>query len=133
MKKDIEFPSVKDVLLAVIPDPKELESPWQVYLMNTGNALLTNVMVSSTGFGKQKGEEQKTSTLRYSFDKIAPDNYQAIELIDTSVFHLNNEYWVTFFSGAKLMEKKFIFGAYTIDDALLENTPVVNKPGVVIW
>jgi hypothetical protein len=38
-------------------------------------ATIKNVMVTSTGFGKQEGETQK-STLRHSLEEIEPNEYK---------------------------------------------------------
>lgn len=130
MKKDIEFPAVKNVSVAVIPENGDLKSPWKVYLLNTGTESITQVMVTSTGFGKQNEELQKTSTLRYSFEKIKPEHYEAVELIDPAVFHLNNEYWISFWIGDQLYDKRYLFVPDSLNEQHFTEIPLLNKKGI---
>ena len=131
MKKDIEFPSVKDVLVALIPQNNDLKSPWKVYLVNTGATAIKNIMVTSTGFGKKGSEEQKTSTLRYAFDELKSNSYKAVELIDPAVFHLNNEYWISFWIGEQLFDKRYLFVPDSINEQHFTTIPVVGKKGIL--
>ncbi|MDP5120328.1 MAG: hypothetical protein NWQ46_01940 [Spirosomaceae bacterium] len=131
MNKDIEFPSVKNVIVAVIPDNEDLQSPWKVYLINTGSTIISNVMVTSTGFGKLKDEMQKTSTLRYSFTEIKGNGFEQIELIDPSVFHLNNEYWISFWIDDKLFDKRYLFVPDSLSEQHFTEIPVIGEKGIL--
>lgn len=131
MKKDIEFPSVKDVSVAVIPKNGDLKSPWKVYLINTGEVAIQKIMITSTGFGKQKGEDQKTSTLRYSFDELKANKYKAIELIDPAVFHLNNEYWISFWVGNQLYDKRYLFVPDSLNEQHFTTIPLIDEKGIL--
>lgn len=130
MKKDIEFPFVKNVSVGIIPEYNEDKTLWKVFLINTGDVPLTNVMVTSTGFGKQDGIEQKTSTLRYHFDRLEPQEALVVELIDPAVFHLNNEYWVSFWIGTQLYDKRYLFLPESIDEQHFTSIPIVEKKGI---
>jgi hypothetical protein len=48
------------------------------------------------------------------------------------VFSLSNEYWVSFYVGNVIHDKKFIFLPETISEQFLTNVPVINKKGVMI-
>jgi hypothetical protein len=48
------------------------------------------------------------------------------------VFHLFNEYWVTFFEENTLKDRKFIFGPHTIEAAFQEDLPVVKDKGIIV-
>lgn len=135
MKKDITIPEVKNVYVAAVKETDENQNEfWNVYVINDQNEMIEGVMVTAKGYLEQPGQPKtETSVLRHVIGNVPAKTAAKIEHITNDVFHLNNEYWVTFFNGNQLMDKKFIFGAYTIDDALLENTPIINKPGVVIW
>jgi hypothetical protein len=106
MKKDIDFPVVKDVYLTVALTG---ENEWTVYLINRQSQVLTHVMVTSKGYGSTGTDQQKTSTLRHVIPLIGSGNYAQIERIDPSVFHLTNEYWVSFFIDKQLYDKKYLF------------------------
>lgn len=114
MNKDIDFPKVEDVYLTVVRGEEDL---WQVYMLNRNKSTLENVMITSKGYGKKNGKEQKTSILRHMIPKLFSGEYALIEPIDPGVFHLNNEYWVSFFIGNQLYDKKYIF----VPDSIIED------------
>ncbi len=112
MKKDIDFSPVKDVHVVIAK-----EDVWKVFLINRNSDKLENVMVTSRGYGETKTETQKTSVLRHMIPFIDPGEYALIEPIDESVFHLNNEYWVSYFINGHVYDKKFIF----VPDSIIED------------
>jgi hypothetical protein len=134
MKKDIIIPEVKEVYVAVVKEkfPDRTEG-WTVYLVNNRNEMIDGVMITSKGYSDHpNGSQIKTSVMRHVIGNVPAKTAAKVEPITDEVFKLNNEYWVTFFEGNKLMEKKFIFGAYTITEALMEHVPVMDVPGVLI-
>jgi len=52
-------------------------------------------------------------------------------LIDASLFHLNNEYWVSYFVGNQIYDKKFIFVPESIIEQNLIHVPILNMQGVL--
>lgn len=112
MKKDIDFSPVKNVHVVIA---KTAEG-WKVFLINRNSEKLENVMVTSRGYGEKENEVQKTSTLRHMIPYLEPGMYALIEPIDESVFHLNNEYWVSYFINQQVYDKKFIF----VPDSIIE-------------
>jgi hypothetical protein len=54
-----------------------------------------------------------------------------IELIDPSVFHLNNEYWISYFIGSQIYDKKFIFVPETIIEQNLVQIPQLGLKGIL--
>lgn len=110
MRKDIDIPEVKNVTIAVAREKTLFDSyDWKVYLINNNNVQLENTLVSSTGYGERDGEQQRTSTLRHFLETVAPRSSALIEPIDEKVFHLNNEYWVSYYIGGQIYDKKFVF------------------------
>jgi hypothetical protein len=117
MIKDIEIPEVKNVTLAVAVKKSLGESDeWKVYLINSNNFPIENTLVSSTGYGERDGEKQKTSTLRHFLETVPPHSAVVVEPIDPGVFHLNNEYWVSYYVGKQIFDKRFVF----VPDAIRE-------------
>lgn len=112
MKKDIDFSPVKNVHVVIARE----SDGWRVFLINRNNEKLENVMVTSRGYGETKTETQKTSVLRHMIPYIDVGEYALIEPIDESVFHLNNEYWVSYFIDGQVYDKKFIF----VPDSIVE-------------
>ena len=135
MKKDIFIPEVKNVHIAAVKETNaHQEEVWNIYVVNNQNEMIEGVMVTSKGYSDDtNGAQVKTSVMRHVVGNVPAKTAAKIELITEAVFSINNEYWVTFFEGAKLMDKKFIFGAHTITEVLYEDVPVMNVKGVVVW
>jgi len=133
MKKDIEFPVVKDVAVAIVKESNELnEEVWNVYLINLKNEPIEGVLVSSRGYGELYSEKRATSELRHFLDHMDPKSYKKIEPIMEEVFCLSNEYWVSFYQKKVIFDKKFIFLPDTIRMETLVRVPILNKKGVLI-
>jgi hypothetical protein len=133
MIKDLPPNVVKDIAIAVALEGESVESKvWYVYLINLKNIPLENVLVTSKGYGEKDGEQVKTSTLRHSFPLVEANSYKLIEPIDEQTFGLNNEYWLSFYIGREIFDKKFIFLPESIVDDNFIKLPVINKPGVMI-
>ncbi|MFA6248206.1 MAG: hypothetical protein WC615_14805 [Mucilaginibacter sp.] len=133
MIKDLPPNVVKDIAVAVALEGENAESKvWYVYLINLKNIPLENVLVTSKGYGEKDGEQVKTSTLRHSFPLVEANSYKLIEPIDEQTFGLNNEYWLSYYIGREIFDKKFIFLPESIVDDNFIKLPVINKPGVMI-
>lgn len=110
MIKDINPPPVTHVTLAVVCEKNDiLKDEWRVYLINNNDVDLENTLVASTGYGEKDGEPQKTSTLRHFLETVKARSSVLIEPIDPGVFHLNNEYWLSYYIGRQLFDKRFVF------------------------
>lgn len=131
MIKDIVFPEVEDVAVAIVQEIEGLDE-YAVYLINLKQNSISNVLVTSTGYGVINEAHRKTSTLRHFFEEIKSHDYIQIEPITKEVFGLSNEYWVSFTLDNQLLDKKFIFLPETIVPENFITIPVVNKKGVLI-
>jgi hypothetical protein len=132
MIKDIEIPEVKNVTIAVVRKQSVGETPeWLVYLINNNNAAIENTLVSSRGYGMKTGEQQKTSILRHFLETIQPKGYALIEPIDPALFHLNNEYWVSYYMQGKLFDKRFVFVPETICEENLTFIKELELEGIL--
>ena len=100
MKKDIDIPKVKNVTLAVVLENNILnQDEWKVHLINDNEFPIETALVVSKGYGEKEGEQQKTSTLRHFLETVPAHSSAIIEPIEPNVFHLNNEYWVSYYIG----------------------------------
>lgn len=132
MKKDIEIPEVKNVTIAIVREKTLFETyDWKVYLINNNNVHLENTLVSSVGYGEKDGFQQKTSTLRHFLETVPPKSTMLVEPIDENVFHLNNEYWVSYYIGDKIFDKKFVFVPETINESNLTYIKELEMEGVL--
>jgi hypothetical protein len=132
MRKDFEIPEVEGVSVAIINEQVEGESGWYVYLINENKFDLKNVLVTSSGFKKEEGETIQTSVLRHMIADLPPDSYARVESIMEDVFHLNNQFWVSFQMDGLMYDKKYIFLPETIQAKNFTDVPVISKPGVLI-
>jgi hypothetical protein len=133
MRKDIHPPKVEGIAMAVVREPDEDgDDAWFVYLINTNNKAIENVLVSSRGYGEIQGESRKTSELRHHLDVLGPKSWAKIERLVEDVFALSNQYWLSFYIGRDLHDKKYIFLAGSIDEENFTTLPLMNKRGVMI-
>ena len=133
MKKDLPANIVEDVAMAVvlIDETPEVKN-WTVYLVNLKDEPITNVLISSKGYGEKEGKPVKTSVLRHFLGDMPAQSFKGVEAIATEVFGLTNEYWLSYYIGGTIYDKKFIFLPESIVDENLMKIPLVNKPGVMI-
>ncbi|WMJ71777.1 hypothetical protein RCC89_01125 [Cytophagaceae bacterium ABcell3] len=132
MKKDISFAPVDKVYVAIVPEKTELdETIWNAWLINTNDVKLTNVFVTSKGYSTEGNQKQETSVLRQHFPELEPNQHVQIELVNPAVFRLANEYWVSYYIGQQIFDKKFIFMPETIIEDNLIFIPQLNQKGIL--
>ena len=136
MKQDIYFDPVAGVSVAVIPDDQpplpDGQSIWQVYLINHNSFPLQNVIVNANGYGQaEDGEQVRTSTLRYLFEEVPAHTAVPVEPIESTLFHLNNQYWVSYYRGAQIFDKKFIFVPDSIVPDNFTRIALLDRVGVL--
>jgi hypothetical protein len=133
MKKDIEFRPVEGVKITIARSFNEAnEAEWDVYLINRLKTPINTVFITSRGYGIDKdGNQVKTSQLRHFHKDIAAEEIIKIEMITPDVFHLNNEYWVSYFVDSQVFDKKFIFVPESITEENLIHIEQLNLKGVL--
>ena len=131
MLKDINREEIEDIAIAVVPSEED-SSVWEVYMINLKEEGLENVIVASKGYGIYNGEEVKTSVLRHYLGSFEPLDIRMIEPIQKEVFGLNNEYWVSFYIGQNIFDKKFIFLPESITEDNFIRIPFIDRQGVMI-
>lgn len=132
MIKDIEIPTVVNVTIAVARKKAIGESDeWLVYLLNRNDFPIENTLVASNGYGEINGEKQQTSILRHFLQTVDANKAALIEPIDKNVFHLNNEYWVSYYIGTKIFDKRFVFVPESICEANLVHVKELGLEAVV--
>jgi hypothetical protein len=132
MIRDIKIPEVKNVTLAVARNKAPGESlEWRVYLINNNDFPIENTLVASKGYGEKDGEPQQTSILRHYLETILPNSATLIEPIDPAVFHLNNEYWVSYYIGSQIFDKRFVFVPDSIREENISFIKELEMEGVL--
>jgi hypothetical protein len=124
---------VEGVAMAVVREADEEGAPaWYVYLINRKDVALTNVMVTSEGYGIVNEENVKTSALRHYIETLEPMGYARIERIMEDVFALNNQYWLSFYIERTIFDKRYIFVPESISEENFTDVPLLGKKGVMI-
>lgn len=131
MIKDITIPEVQNVTLAIARSTRMGQTEWKVYLINNNDAALENTLVASKGYGEKDGAAQNTSVLRHFLEIVAPHSTALVEPIDPAVFHLNNEYWVSYYIDRQVYDKRFVFVPETICEENIIFIPELEMEGVL--
>jgi hypothetical protein len=131
MIRDIKIPEVKNVTLAVARKKVIGDTEWKVYLINNNEVAIENTLVASKGYGEKDGEPQQTSILRHFLETISPKSTMLIEPIDPAVFHLNNEYWVSYYIGSQIFDKRFVFVPDSIREENISFIKELEMEGVL--
>lgn len=130
MKKDIEFPEVNDVYIAVVKEENKAydTQDWNAYIINDKAVDLEVVIIVAKGYSQEK----ITTTMRHQIAKLPAKSYAKIELMQEEVFALNNEFKVTFFEGNRMFDKTYLFRKNTINKKALQNIPLMDVRGVLV-
>ncbi|HMQ00750.1 MAG TPA: hypothetical protein PKC24_13300, partial [Cyclobacteriaceae bacterium] len=64
-------------------------------------------------------------------DTVPAKGTMLIEPIDPALFHLNNEYWVSYYLQGKLFDKRFVFVPETICEENLTFIKELELEGVL--
>ncbi|WP_025764043.1 hypothetical protein [Dyadobacter tibetensis] len=135
MKKDIPFHPVEGIQVAIVRSfNEENQANWDVLLINQKDIPISNVFITSQGYNSSESgdhEQQKTSTLRHYFPEILPGQHVLIEPIMEEVFHMYNQYWVSFFIDSQIFDKKFIFVPDSIIEEHIISIPALGKEGIL--
>lgn len=133
MKKDIEDPKVEDIAIAAVLDQSPTgEEQWYIYLINLKNISLNNVLVSSKGYGQLNEERIETSQLRHYIAELPAKSYARIEPIMPELFGISNQYWVSFYLGKQIYDKKYVFVAESIREENFTELPLMGRKGVML-
>lgn len=128
MKKDITYLPVEGVQVAIVRTINDLNATeWHVVLINRNPEPISTILVTSKGYSNSESgtaAAQQTSTLRHSFPEVLPQQHVVVEPILPDLFHLNNEYWVSYFIGNQIYDKKFIF----VPDSIIEENLIDIEP-----
>ena len=132
MMKDIPQLKVKNLALAIVPRYEESEELWDAYIINLRDQPIESVFVNSRGYGDIRGEKMRTTTLRHFFEKVGALQVIQIEPVQTRLFDLTNEYWVSFMFDGHMYDKKYVFVKGSIDKMNFTTIPLLDRKGVMI-
>lgn len=135
MKEELKGPDVENVYVAIVQELGENDViVYDVYLLNESEDVLEQILITSKGYAepKENGEKVETTTLRKDLGGLIPYSAQKVEPIMEDVMALTNEYWVCFWIGNKMYDKKFVVQANLIKEENLKYIPTLNLKGVLV-
>ncbi len=130
MKGDLNVPKVEGVEIAAVmrDDGGQL---WDIVIINRNAYPLKNVLITSKGYGKLNDQKKETSTLRHMIEAISSHSFTKVEPIQTEVFHLTNEYWVSYYLHEQIYDRKYIFVPDSIQEKNISTIPGFALKGVI--
>jgi hypothetical protein len=128
MKKDIEITPAEGVYIAFVPN----RDNWSVYLVNDRSETLETVIVNASGEGKLEGKDKQTATLRFLLKDVEAKSVVPFEILMPDSLKLSHRYWVSFYLGNRILDKKFNYEPAMYDDDL-SDIPVFGSPGIVLY
>lgn len=133
MLKDIQDPVSEGVTVAAVYElNQEQEIVWNIYLLNYKDISIEGVLITSKGYGELNGEQVETSILRHFVKEVPPQSVARIEPLQEDVFPLTNEYFVTYYAGNTLFERKFIFDSYSISVKNTVHITFIGQQGIEV-
>lgn len=135
MKKDIPQYKVADLAIAIVPrmeDDLNEDELWDVFVLNMKEDPIENVLVNSRGYGEMEGEQIKTTILRHFFNEIGPNSAMLLEPIQSKLFDIANEFWVSFSYDGYMYDKKYVFVRGSITEENFTTVPLLERKGVMI-
>lgn len=133
MLKDIENLKVEDVALAIVDEREDgVGHSYYAYLLNMKGVPLENILIRSNGYGEHDGRSYETTELRRFYPELGAHSALKIEPVLEEAFKLTNQYWVSFYIGKTIYDKKYVFvpGSVSADNFI--TIPYVNEQGVLI-
>ncbi len=135
MREELKGPKVENVSVALVEIPLENnEKEYIVYLLNLRDDIIEGIIVASTGYGinPKTGEEVKTSTLRRGIELMLPNEAARIEPIMPDLFHLTNEFWVSFWIDDVMYDKRFLFLPGSIKQEDFKLIELLGNKGILL-
>lgn len=129
MRKDINFPKVEGVSVAIGREKNVIadDYDYSVFVINENDVALENVIVNSSGYG----EDKKTSTLRHYIERLDAHSAMKVELIQPELFELVNQFWISYYIGRKIYDKKFLFVPESIRDDNFSYLEAIQLEGIL--
>lgn len=133
MLKDIDMPKVTAVGVAIAREENELgDELYYAYLINMSNEVIESILIRSSGYGEHEGNVFETTELRRFYDRLDKKSSMKIEPVLKEALVLSNQYWVSFYIGKVLYDRKYVFVPGSVDPTNFITLPFVDQEGVMI-
>lgn len=127
MKTDLDIEEVTGVYIAFLPN----RDNWSVYIINNRKEPIETVIINASGEGKLQGKEKHTATLRFLLNDIPAESVKPFELLMPDSLKLSHRYWVSYYIGNRIFDKKFVYEPAMYEDDL-QDLPVFGSPGILL-
>lgn len=124
MKKDIVIPKSTNVGLAII---KNNEEYYEAFLVNNNQDALSEVLINISA----SKEDKITSNMRRRVPLLQGNSAEKLENILTEVLAFKSTYFITYFLGDKMFEKKITVENPDINKT--EQIDALGKEGIMLW
>lgn len=135
MKADIPIPKVVGVSVVIGQEPLgDGTFQWTVFVMNTNDFGIRNILVTSKGYGEIDGRAKTTGVLRFHVRYLPPHSAMPIEMMEPELFKLCNEFWVSYYKddgSTEIFDKKFLFMPGSVMEENLSFIPILQMKGVL--
>ena len=132
MRKDIDIHDDFYLALAFIPVPAAEQEPpqWEAFIYNAKQQPLEHVIINVSAMGIIDGVEKETGTMRFYIEKMEPESYKKFEILLHDTLLLQNTYWISFYQGNEIGEKKLHvqLSEQWADDLTL--LPLIDRAGI---
>ncbi len=132
MKKDINIPKVEGVGIAIVKETVAGESAFKAHIVNFNMHQITNILISTKGYGRIGDQEIKTSRFNHFIGVLDTESSKPIEVVSEEVFGLYNEFFVTYYIGRTIYDKKYIFVPESIQEKHFIEISILETKGVLI-
>jgi hypothetical protein len=131
MKKDIEIHAVKDVLIALVPEEITEDTIWRAVIINLKDSDIDTILINAEARGVVQGEEKHTATVRFFLPKLPAKSHKVVEAIMPETLALTNRFWLSFYVGSQIFERKFTFPANSVCIDRMIDLPLIGDVGVI--
>jgi hypothetical protein len=135
MKEYLKSQPAEGVSVAIVNEKNEFdEENYFVFLINDRPEPLKNCMIVSRGYGMnmETNEKIETSVLRHFVEELTPHSFVKVEPIMPEVFGLNNEFWISFWIGEQMFDRRYIFLPESINKENEVVIPLMQNKGITI-
>lgn len=134
MIKDIPIKKVEDIAIAILPKEggSTEDELWDAYIVNMKDKPIKNILINTKGYGYREDEKVETGTFRYFIENAPAFSAVLIEPIQSELFDIAHEFFVTFTFDGYLFDKKYMFVAGSISEMNFTQIPILDRKGVMI-
>ncbi|MCC6599274.1 MAG: hypothetical protein IT223_01205 [Crocinitomicaceae bacterium] len=132
MKRDIILPDAKDIAIAIVPAAGNEKDHWQVFFINLNPVPVDTVLIQAQGMTTGKESNEKTTApVRFMLPALPALSARQFEVLVSESLTTSHRYWVSYYIGSLLYEKKIMVTQQELEKGKLHILPVLEKEGML--